>query len=536
MSNAVICLQCFRLSTRILTCHHCDHSVPLVSKFIPDISLSRRSNSGLSSDADLAQLRQGLSEAKRLLSTYNFLLDTLGKSYGEIHKLVEYYQACQRVGIKKLPPEVLAYIFCCTTADVENPVFRHTSNSSSSMVISFVCSSWRDISLHTPSMWNNISFDSVPGFRLDPDGNKTRQLITRWGPENMEARVETLNLYLQRSKPALLDVKFVAQCGVRDAKFLSQPLISHVERIRSLELVSVWAGAIPAFRKRLHNLLHLRLNGPWLPKDLAVLGLDQPQAVLALRYLSFGCLPQSITISPLPITSLHILDIPIIDLASTTLWTRTDSLLSIFDVPALQTLELKAPSMVHPDVAIEDEIHPKHSFDPYHLATFCHKSSLCTSLTLENIVIGPTSLLNALQELSSLQTLKLRGNLFYRTSLGNRLFSALSERLPSGDLALLPSFLHFDIETPLDKLDGEAFIAFLRTRLFGPNQPGRLSQANIFFLYLTLPPEVITHLDCIALELKHQGRRQNLVVRHRIYFMFPSSLDKSKTTAIRRAI
>jgi hypothetical protein len=449
-------------------------------------------------------------------------------------------------------------------------------------------------------MWNNISFDSVPGYRLDPDGNKTQQLITRWGLENMEARVETLDLYLQRSKPALLDVKFVAQCGVRDAKFLSQPLISHVETIRSLELVSVWAGAIPAFRKRLHNLLHLRLNGPWLPKDLAVLGLDQPQAVPALRYLSFGCLPQTITISPLPITSLHILDIPIIDLASTALWTRTEfleelnidrvddtdqptmfitadlprlkrlklyssrpvhptpsSLLSIFDVPALQTLELKAPSIIHPDVAIEDEIHPKHSFDPYHLATFCHKSNLCTSLTLENIVIGPTSLLNALQELSSLQTLKLRGNLyflqgdvprmpvvqfgplnrrFYRTSLGNRLFSALSKRLPSGDLAMLPSLLHFDIETPLAKLDGEAFIAFLRTRLFGPNQPGRLSRANIFFVYLTLPPEVTTHLDCIALELEREGRRRNLVIRHRIYFLFPSCLDKSKTTATRRAI
>ncbi|KAH7329822.1 hypothetical protein B0J17DRAFT_679832 [Rhizoctonia solani] len=95
------------------------------------------------------------------------------------------------IHINSLPSEVLAHIFELGTASPENDFGQENFPA----LVSLVCNSWRTLALDTPTLWNNLTFDSDES----PPFTKTRTYIAR-------SKGTPLNIYLDFSSSAQPDL------------------------------------------------------------------------------------------------------------------------------------------------------------------------------------------------------------------------------------------------------------------------------------------------------------------------------------------
>ncbi|KAH8813424.1 hypothetical protein DL96DRAFT_519337 [Flagelloscypha sp. PMI_526] len=571
-TSSVICTECFALTSEVIACSSCHHTVPITSEFVRDPSLSRRSNAGLCTPADAAFFQEQLTRAKRLLRTYDFLIDALDESYAQVDELVDYYTSCLKVGVKRLPAELLSLIFRFSCAGTMNHVFGIPDESSSSIPISQVCQSWRHVALRTPSLWKDISLET-----MNPR--------TQWGQKERIARLEILNMCLRRSRFAPLKMVFAIDpaCPIPDLQEIGALLsIEAYDRLAALDIDprshSPPLGRMPRVFPCLEELV---ISGISSQDTFERFGLGNPNALPQLRKLTLSELPQnnpphllflslrSLTIDffmldGIPSTiwwsqapHLEELVIDYIDLGDLSAPTKTIvfpelrrlsikspgliphdtfQLMSLFKTPHLQSLSIWCfVTHIFPRSAYRDDIDPPSvPTDPYRLVDFASRAEQCTSLTLEDILLSPASLRDLLNQLSSLQTLKLRQIYYrkeqsvdnsddegdyespqrYQTSLGSQLFQALTQvHLTTHMPIILPALLNLEIEAPSTCLHPSGFVEFLRIRIFGERQ---LRRAKFTFIVQPLPQVLVRDLKSIALELRAKKWVGGLMIRHEV--------------------
>ncbi|KAH8813425.1 hypothetical protein DL96DRAFT_519329 [Flagelloscypha sp. PMI_526] len=567
-SSSVICMECFALTSEIIACSSCHHTVPIISEFVCDPSLSRRSNAGLSTPADAAFFQEQLTRAKRLLRTYDFLTDALDESYAQVYDLVDYYTSCLKVGVKRLPAEILSLIFQFSCAGTWNYVFGISEEPSSSIPISQVCQSWRHVALRTPSLWNDICFEST---------NHRAQ----WGPKERIARLEILNMYLRRSQFAPLKIVLSIDpvCPISELQGIGALLSNGAyERLATLH-IDAEATAPGRMPRAFPCLEELVISGISTHDTFQRFGLDIADALPKLRKLTLSEFPENSVLHP-PFFSLSSLTIGLYaldEIPSTTWWTRAPHLEELVidylergDLapptttilfPELKRLTIRSPGLIKHDtfqvMSLFNTPHLQflsiwssgaHMFqysvyqgdtdphvapsDPYRLVDFSLRAEQCTSLTLEEISLSPASLREILDKLSSLHTLKLR-QIYYchkqpmdlsdsewdglpgdRTSLGPQFFDSLAEAHPTTHIPiLLPALLNLEIEAPANCLIPSKFIELLRMRILGTRP---LRTANFTFIVAPLPQALVRDLKSMAQDLRGTNWPGRLLIRHEL--------------------
>ena len=123
------------------------------------------------SDGDSKIIQRALfSVEKRLCDLQNHATEnTRGQIWALINEIHRYKVAL--APHKKLSEDLLRYIFilCAGNAPVRFPAQRETNKKDSHprlppirLILSQVCSSWRQIALYSAELWNNVSFNAYP--------------------------------------------------------------------------------------------------------------------------------------------------------------------------------------------------------------------------------------------------------------------------------------------------------------------------------------------------------------------------------------
>ncbi|SJL17217.1 uncharacterized protein ARMOST_20763 [Armillaria ostoyae] len=188
--------------------------------------------------------------------------------------------------IRHLPPEVLLSIFSHLEPG------RMPIENDAPWVLTRVCSSWRDLVTHTPTLWSTISVDSWIG---------------RWNiPVDLESTLALLTCSLRYSNGAPLDMTLTSRRLMPPYDRITLLLKQHSNRWRSL--VADSDGFIPndlpaleRFELRVHSKLFDTLQAP----RLHTIVLGELYSIPFSRFPSLRCLECSIIHSMQLITLLE---------------------------------------------------------------------------------------------------------------------------------------------------------------------------------------------------------------------------------------
>ncbi|KAF8064466.1 hypothetical protein FPV67DRAFT_224038 [Lyophyllum atratum] len=171
-------------------------------------------NGGLLSDREYRRARTLISDTEKVLISLDQEIQRLIAMREEVAERLSRFQFAA-APYKRLPPEVLSDIFVWTL-DGLPVVFPPVNNSGTPWILRQICSSWRQVALSEPRLWNNS------------------RIVIRTPHPELPLIVKLYHSVIPPTGP--LSIRFSCHIDIPSEHVADELLIPHISRIKHLDL------------------------------------------------------------------------------------------------------------------------------------------------------------------------------------------------------------------------------------------------------------------------------------------------------------